>query len=366
MQSAARIIHWITRWQTVASISARGWCLSALCILQMGAVAQAASAGEDHGCSMPTYSAEQLKKLDVYGWIERMRHATELQTYSGTFVVMSSSGVMSSSRVWHVCKKNSQIERIEALSGTPRIVYRQNADVRTFTPQERVVRVESREMPSRLPRAQGIDARSLAEHYVAQLNGQERIAGREADVLQLRPSDALRFGHRIWLDHQTGLVLKWQTIAPSGRVLEQAAFSDLTLSTPVSGEQIAAMMNDVVGYRVIRERRWPSTLESSGWQLPIPVGGFVLLNCAQKEKMATQPPRTAKVQCVYSDGLTSISVFIEPYREDRHPYDGQELRLGATHTLSARVAGDGWATMVGEVPLATLRLFASAIKQTSY
>ena len=169
----------------------------------------------------------------------------------------------------------------------------------------------------------------------------------------------------------SGLVLKWQTVTPGGRVLEQAAFSELDMGAPVSGAQIEAMMNDVVGYRVITASRNPTTLEANGWALPIPVEGFKLLSCAEKQKLKDaakakaqmQQLRLASVQCVYSDGLASISVFLEPYSEERHTYNGQELRLGATHTLSGRVTEEGWVTMVGEVPLATLRLFASAIKQ---
>ncbi|MBF5003257.1 MucB/RseB C-terminal domain-containing protein [Diaphorobacter sp. NR2-3-3-1] len=290
-----------------------------------------------------------------------MRQATDLNTYSGNFVVMTSSGVMSSSRVWHVCDGHRQIERLEALSGTPRIVYRQNAEVRTFSPNDRVVRIESREMPRKFARAKGISGDALVAHYAAQFGGHERIAGKDADLLQLRPRDAWRFGYRVWLDHASGLVLKWQTITPGGRVLEQAVFSELELTAPVGGAQIESMMNDVVGYRIIAGARAPTTMETHGWTLPVPVEGFMLLSCEEKRKLGDVAK--ASVQCVYSDGLASISVFLEPYNEERHAYNGQELRLGATHTLSGRVAGDAWVTMVGEVPLATLRLFASAIKQ---
>lgn len=316
-------------------------------------------------CGTHPIARSEAAALDVHGWLERMRKATDFSTYSGTFVVTSSSGVMSSSRVWHVCDKEQQIERVEALSGTPRIVYRQNADVRTFMPDDRVVRIDTREMPRRFPRAKGIDAASLAKGYAVDVLGSERVAGREADLLQLRSRDAYRFGYRIWLDRQSGLVLKWQTLTPGGKLLEQAAFMDLEPSTPMSGTQIRSMMNDVVGYRVMQQPRFPTTLEAHGWQLPVPVEGFVLLNCAQRQKLHLQPLRSAQVQCVYSDGLATISVFLEPYREDRHAFEGQELRVGATHTLSARVAGDSWVTLVGEVPLTTLQRFASAIKQTS-
>lgn len=357
---------WSTIWQRVGWGARRSICLAWIIGIPLGASAAAQHSAD---CSPPKLTQEQLERLDVVGWLERMRRASDLNTYSGNFVVMSSSGVMSSSRVWHVCAGNHQIERLEAMTGSPRIVYRQNAEVRTFIPNDRVVRIESREMPRKFVRAEGISGDSLLAHYVAQLSGHERIAGKDADLLQLRPRDASRFGYRMWLDHESGLMLKWQTVAPSGRVLEQAGFTAIDMSSPAGAAQIESMMNDVVGYRVVNESRTPTSLEANGWTLPIPVDGFVLLNCAEKRqlgeqaKSSVQPLRIASVQCVYSDGLASISVFLEPYSEERHAYNGQELRLGATHTFSGRVASDGWVTLVGEVPLATLRLFASAIKQ---
>ena len=380
MQSGVWMSQWMESrigiWLQAGWMSARSICLASIVgVAALPLVATAAAnssanpAQSSAACNLPKLTPEQLQRLDVLGWLERMRQATDLSTYSGNFVVMSSSGVMSSSRVWHVCDGHRQIERLEALNGTPRIVYRQNAEVRTFSPNDRIVRIESREMPRKLQRAEGISGESLLAHYAAQMSGRERIAGKDADLLQLRPRDAWRFGYRVWLDRASGLVLKWQTVTPGGRVLEQAAFSELDMGAPVSGAQIEAMMNDVVGYRVITASRNPTTLEANGWALPIPVEGFKLLSCAEKQKLKdaakaqTQQLRLASVQCVYSDGLASISVFLEPYSEERHAYNGQELRLGATHTLSGRVTEEGWVTMVGEVPLATLRLFASAIKQ---
>ena len=369
MQGSQDMDAWSTIGQWARRMPARNIFVAWLfCSMSLGVLA-----GSLRECQLPRHTPQELQALDVAGWLDRMRQATDLNTYSGVFVVMSSSGMMSSARVWHVCAGQGQIERLEALTGKPRIVYRQNAEVRTFMPNERVVRIESREMLRKWARTKGIDAESLSAHYAAQLGQGERVADKDTDLLQLRPRDAARFGYRVWLDHASGLVLKWQTVAPSGRVLEQAAFSELDMDAPHGGAQLEAMMNDVVGYRVVSETRVPTTLEAAGWALPVPVDGFVLLNCSHAQSQNKDDDRAARaasraslgVQCVYSDGLANISVFLEPYSEEAHPYPGQELRLGATHTLSARVAGDTWVTMVGEVPLSTLHRFASAIKQTS-
>ena len=55
------------------------------------------------------------------------------------------------------------------------------------------------------------------------------MAGLLADVVQLVPVDALRFGYRIWTEQETRLVVKLQTLDQSTGVLEQAAFSELQL-----------------------------------------------------------------------------------------------------------------------------------------
>ncbi len=70
------------------------------------------------------------------------------------------------------------------------------------------------------------------------------------------------------------------------------------------------------------------------------------------------------MQWVFSDGLATVSLFIEAYEPSRH---GQEAlqAIGATHALMRRVQGGGawWMTLVGEVPAQTLQLFAQALER---
>jgi len=70
-------------------------------------------------------------------------------------------------------------------------------------------------------------------------------------------------------------------------------------------------------------------------------------------------------QCVFSDGLAAVSVFIEPYdaarRESYH--EGQSADAGATHLLARHVGDTGWVTVVGEVPPQTLKRFAQEVSR---
>ena len=56
-----------------------------------------------------------------------------------------------------------------------------------------------------------------------------------------------------------------------------------------------------------------------------------------------------------------VSVFIEPYRADRHT-EPMFVSLGATVTFSQR-QGDWWVTVVGDTPPATLKMFAAALER---
>ena len=66
------------------------------------------------------------------------------------------------------------------------------------------------------------------------------------------------------------------------------------------------------------------------------------------------------LQTIFSDGLTHVSVFVEPFRAERHRAGG--AAFGATHTLMQRL-GPHWVTVVGDVPMATLKQFAAALER---
>ncbi len=78
-------------------------------------------------------------------------------------------------------------------------------------------------------------------------------------------------------------------------------------------------------------------------------------------RQAGDPPIPVD-QAVFSDGLSTISVFVEPVEKNSRKEGAGNS--GATHVLVTR-HGDYWITLLGEVPQGTLQLFASAIKYTA-
>lgn len=298
----------------------------------------------------------------IVQWIERMHKAPCVRPYAGTFVVWASPGAMASSRIWHACDGAEQMERVEALSGTPRTTFRRNDEVRTFFPQTHVVRSDRRDAAGLFPKVPVVDGTSISQFYASRSVGQERVAGLMADVVWFKPADSLRFGYRLWSERDTGLVVKLQTLGPDGRVLEQAAFSELELNAPLRVEQLARMMDATAGYKVIAPAVIKTSAAAEGWGLRQPVAGFVPVSCHRRGVSASEDAPSI-LQCLYSDGLATVSLFMEPFNSERHPAQPQIAGVGATQVLAQRILPDVWLTAVGEVPLQTLRLFAGQLER---
>lgn len=304
-----------------------------------------------------------VPERSISEWLMRMHEASRRRAYTGTFVV-SSGGQMATSRIWHVCDGDKQLERVESLTGTPRSTFRRNEEVVTFSPQTRVAVSEKREALGLFPHWLRSPDSAIDQFYRARSEGGDRVAGFDTDVLTLHPRDKLRFGYRVWSEKKSGLVVKLQTLDPDERVLEQVAFSDLQLDAPVSMHKLAQMMNKTEGYKVETPALARTTAAAEGWQLKSPVPGFKPVSCYRRPVAGAQAPEVA-VQWIFSDGLASVSLFLEIFDSRRHLQEGQ-LSMGATQTLARRLGepGDGWwLTAVGEVPMQTLNAFAQAIER---
>lgn len=308
------------------------------------------------GALAPTTAAESRTLND---WLMRIHEASKKRAYIGTFVV-SSGGAMSSAKIWHVCEGRQQIERVETLTGAPRSIFRHNDQVLTFMPDHKVVRSEKRESLGLFPELfQSADSH-IADFYKVQQAGSERVAGVEADIVNLVPKDRMRFGYRIWTERKSGLVVKLQTLDADGKVLEQAAFSELQLDAPVKMDKLIQMMGKVDGYRVEKPVLLKTTASAEGWELTAPVAGFKPMSCYKRPVSAATEAGEEPLQWIFSDGLASVSIFVEPLDRQRHD-KASSLSLGATQTMTRQIDAY-WITLMGEVPMTTLRLFAQGLE----
>ena len=344
------------------------WLAAGVLFLAVGqALAQPAPAVVLAGSSAPAEA--RAPERNIAEWLARMHEASRRRAYIGTFVV-SSGTRMSSAKIWHVCDGEQQMERVETLTGPPRSTFRRNDQVITFHPDTKTALAEKRESIGLFPNLLKSSDSSLSQFYAARQAGSERVAGFDADVVQLAPKDSLRFGYRVWSEKKSGLVVKLQTLNAQGQVLEQAAFSDLQLDAPVSMAKLTQMMGNTEGYRVEKPDLVKTTALAEGWVLKNAVPGFKPMSCFKRLVAASEgamPEST--LQWIFSDGLASVSLFVEAFDRQRHLQEGL-LSMGATQMLTRRFTDrqgekgpDWWLTVVGEVPPDTLTIFSQGLER---
>jgi len=305
--------------------------------------------------STPAVTADPVPVTGIQAWIERLYEATRNRAYGGTFVVSRGSD-MTAARIAHVCDGRQQIERIETLNGPTRITWRRDDEVMTLMPDKQWAVRDRRELLRLFPGPLRVPGVEVGDFYRAEVRGTERVAGFDAWVVDFQPRDALRYGHRIWSEKGTGLVLKLQTLDTNGAVLEQVAFTELHLDVPLRVEVLAQQMDDTRGYRVVRPTLNKTTPDAEGWRLKADVPGFRPVTCWARAEEAGRP--RPPLQCVFTDGLASVSLFFGAGESGA----GHRGQLGAMHVLTQRVAGQP-VTALGEVPRATLQRFLDALER---
>ncbi len=303
---------------------------------------------------------------DVRGWLMRIHQAANKRNFEGTFVVASAGSVVSS-RIAHFGDGPRQLERIDSLDGRMRRVLRYDDVVYTLWPESRTAVVEQRNLLTTFPALLQARHDHLADHYELHAQGSDRVAGHDATVLLVEPRDRHRYGYRLWADRATDLLLRAEVLGERREVLEASAFSEVAIGVKAHPGAILEPMRRLEGWRIVRPVLTPTRLDAEGWVLHQPVPGFEPVSCVRRPLGGLLSSSTEAapqvLQAIYADGLTYLSIFVEPHDPARHVRPVQTA-VGATQTLM-RQQGAWWITAIGDVPAATLLRFAAALERRS-
>jgi sigma-E factor negative regulatory protein RseB len=288
--------------------------------------------------------------------VERAREAAERLDYAG--VLLNQQGPsLHTSRIIHKHQAKEAVEWIEMLDGPPNKIMRRGEEIIWYLPRDRRI-ITDRQIGARsFPGLAPLSHAQLADHYRFRFLEKDRVAGRDTTVIQLLPIDNLRYGYRFWFDQSSGLLLRAQSISERGDVVAQIGFSEVT---------IGALSASRLRERVMATQGWQTEIavsgpaDVSGWAFRLPAG-FNLL-AAQRRVIAAKQSGIGEardvVQMVCSDGLASISIFIEPWSAPRSQNPVQE---GPVNMVGKRI-GKFWLTIVGEVPMVAIRLVADTLE----
>jgi sigma-E factor negative regulatory protein RseB len=213
--------------------------------------------------------------------------------------------------------------------------------------------VERRSVEESFPGLSSASPEEILERYVLTLGGIERVAGIECQLMTLEPKDSARYGYRLWVDRATGLLLKAQTLNEKREVIEQIAFSDVRIGERIERSKLRPAWS-IEGWSVQRSEYHAADLAQKGWSVPVP-DGF-----RKTREVERRIAGADALQVVFSDGLATVSVFIEPNSQAKSTSD-EVNHLGPTSAYSRRV-GESLVTVVGEVPPSTVRAVAASVE----
>jgi sigma-E factor negative regulatory protein RseB len=307
---------------------------------------------------------------DPWFVLEKTAYAARELNYQGVFSYQNGKQNISV-QITHMNNNGQEMTRNVVLengaqAGQAREVYSQGNDIVIVRPQNQKMIIEKRRGQNLFPAMLPTELVGIKASYVARLGGLELVAGREAQIVDLVPNDAFRYSYRIWADSEYGLLLKMTLIDSKNQTLEQIAFSQLsTLNSqdtnwfqPKIDVKKSYVMEDATTVNHVNNHQ-----VNSNWvvnDLPI---GYVKVD----HRAIVVPGKTAPVdQMIFSDGIASVSLFIEPLTKGVRPKMGHML-IGSTN-LCANVIEGYQITVVGEVPEATVMQIAKAVtlkKQTA-
>ena len=289
-------------------------------------------------------------------WIQKMSDAMRNLNYRGNFVYLH-EGQLESMEISHARDSSGEKERLISLNGEAREVLRDNQNLTCIWPSSRKVVVDNVRKNSFSPIFIPEDIARIEKSYGMKIIGRDRIANMATVVVQINPRDNLRYGMKFWINEANGLMMKSSLINEHGEEVEQVMFTSIELFE--GGETLVldtiSQLDD--SYTMIRfhsgDSSMPFTVDNA-WQLATPPGGF-WRDSALKRK---SPGSDYFVQqMVYTDGLASLSVFIERHTGGT---PAGSSSMGAVNAY-IRILNDHSITAIGEVPAITVRQVAESI-----
>lgn len=289
-------------------------------------------------------------------WLARMAQAVRTQNYQGV-LVYAQGGRMESMRITHRYLNGREQERLQALSGSEREIFRDNDVVTCILPKDRAVKLDRRAFRGLLPSLSRATVDEISVHYELQELGSANVVGRACRAIAMRPRDAYRFGYRMWIDEETSVPLKVELLGADGQALEQIMFTQISFPAQIEDKALEPGV-DARDFVWIRQRAPTAAapVAAENWVAGKLPPGFRLVVHDQQLMPGLQEPVE---HMVFTDGLATVSAFIA---SQGAPGKFKGLsRMGAV-TAYARMVDDFHVTVVGEVPQATVELIASQLR----
>jgi len=266
--------------------------------------------------------------------------------YRGSFTYQNQTSIeLQSFHVEHWIENGIEHDRFLFLNGPERLIVRDGQPVDCKAMGDELLQGSFAKMGKNLV--------NMDQLYQFEIRGRERIAGRWSRVLQVIPRDPYRYGYFLNIDEDTGLVLKSWLIDENARPLERYQFISIDLNPDINQMKVKSLVHEHKAIADVTPCNPTQLGKPSGWQVAWVPPGFVF---AGQRQLAN-----GQVMLMYTDGLTTFSIFIE--ETTSFVPEGVGKRGATLAYMSRLVVKDiiYRVSVVGEIPVAAAAKIAQNI-----
>jgi len=297
-------------------------------------------------------SVESITPVENAGsWLKRLSHSLKTLNFSTSFVVVKNNHAEPYHWFHGVNEKGAELEILSLLNGARRDVLRKDNVISYIEPELPPYSILSTELRGPIPNILSGDIQKLSAAYNFNLVGKSRILGRSAQLIRIVAKDNNRYGHWLWLDQKTGLLLKMAVATRKGQLLEQVQFTHLDIT-----ESPAESLRQLQSTELPKILEIPKGYQQQKllWQVDWLPKGFKRLNANRHRINSTKQPVEFML---FSDGLVDVSVYVTPSKEQRAV---DFVMDGATVALNQAIKGVE-ISVVGKIPSTTAKRIADSV-----
>jgi sigma-E factor negative regulatory protein RseB len=271
-------------------------------------------------------------------------------------LVEYSQGQLESKRLTRGHLDGEALTHLTYLNGRPREFVQRDGETSFFDVSHHGYTLKDSSLPGLFYRLQRIPLEPLLNQYDAVFAGRSRVLGRVAQVVRLVPRAEHCYGYVLWLDQESGLLLKLDTLDPDAGVVEQSMGVALHIS-----EEPGALIHELKNARLPPVMPAvdlsPNAQHGLPWQTGWLPEGFELRSQDKHKLPVTEQPVD---YLMLSNGLVDVSVYVAQAGTGGEAQQ-QLVRQGATHLVSLINPGRVEITVVGAIPADTARRIAESI-----
>ena len=289
-------------------------------------------------------------------WLEQLSKSLRELNFTTSFVVVKNNQAEPYHWLHGIGENSQELEIFSRLNGPRRDILRQGDIVSYIEPEQEPYSIISNHVQSPIPTIFRGDFSELEDNYRFISVGRSRVLGRVAQLVRIVAKDKYRFSYWLWLDQETGLLLKMAILTRQGLLLEQIQFTHIEVSEQLSESLVQFQSTELPEIIKLNNQKKNRVL---AWKVDWLPQGFAVIKSNQHNLNSHNQGENKAVEfMLFSDGLVEISVYVnlsqENFRAPEYASDGATMVFN--HIVQGIEVG-----IVGDIPLATAKKIAESI-----